>query len=480
MKLNYFFLIFIMIFCFCINSVDDDKKSSKKGVEKKVSTKSKQKKSEKEKKTSSSVTQKDQKEASHDESSDVTSADQSDDSDESTKSKSSTSGNLATVQGGVKEETSNQVKGLPESQDNLDDQVIQESVQAPQASQDTQDSLQGNHKEDKDLTQESDQPKSIDKQEKSKQSEQSEQNGQSEQTEKSEAPGKAEQKKASLSAEKKQKAVEFSSDIKPLQFEQPSLPIAQGERINWLSVRKWYEHAQDVVKEIDQMLPLIAQLRESFISQRDDMESKEEQMFLAFGFDGVKALDLINYIKITVEKYIKEAHELPDEDFNYFKKINDQLDVFNNLSEKIDTVIKFNDLFDQSIKIVIDQITRASEFKDKAHAYLSDIPKGTIQAKEGFYQIDAKLKSLQKIKGYLDSTLKSYFDDHIQKKGQLLSQINEQLSQLKKEGIELNIVAKQVEKIVQKFEQRKNLQSKPEEQGGFVARAWRWLSSWVT
>jgi len=260
------------------------------------------------------------------------------------------------------------------------------------------------------------------------------------------------------------------------------LPIQEGERINWLSVRKWYEHAQGILKDIEQLMPSIVQTKEQYITQRDELDEKEENIFVPFGFDFVKLISLVDYISDQIDQKTKELQEdIATDDQIFIKNLAEKLDDLEQLKKDLAVLRKTNEIFDSVIKLVIEQINRASSFEKNSQEYFDKIPQGTMQAKEAFYHIDALYKSIQKINDYLSNTLLAFFGAQSKKKEDLLASLNQKLEDLKKSGIELSSTAQRFERISRDLEQKRAQRERgempEEEKAGFFGRIFNGIAS---
>lgn len=279
--------------------------------------------------------------------------------------------------------------------------------------------------------------------------------------------------------------------VKPIELPLDVLATSDGERLNWLAVREWFEHAEDKIKDMSSLLVKIMHAREQYIKTHDALDDKLEKAFVAIGFEQGKLTELLEYLLAQMEKERKDQGDLSVQERAFVSKLESKKNELQKLKDDLNALQELNDAADAVVKRVIEQITKSGEYNKKALEYFDQIPQGTIQAKEGFYHIDALEKSMQAVYDYVNGQLLQYFQSVVQKTEALLSSLEQQISVFKKDGIDLQhevdlleeqeIKAEEEKKkgAAQAREQEQIAQKKyeQEEQLGFMGKIWHAVRS---
>lgn len=242
---------------------------------------------------------------------------------------------------------------------------------------------------------------------------------------------------------------------KPAETEEISLQLKNGERFNWRAVREWFEHAQDALKELTDFIPVITDQKNKYIHQRDAQDAQVEKEFKALNLDHSRVITLVDYIEEQIKKLAAQVSELTEDEQQEVQKIKNNEATFVGLKNHMMSLFEAEEAVDAVVSRVLEQVNRAEQYVLEAQGFFNQIPQGAVQAKHGFYQIDALLKSVAAIKTYLDSSLAVYFKKKIAEIDEALASSKEQIDALKKQSIELNAQAQRLQKMVQDVEQRK-------------------------
>ena len=266
--------------------------------------------------------------------------------------------------------------------------------------------------------------------------------------------------------------------------ERIELKIKHGERLNWLAVREWFEHAQDTINEIVELVPVVAQQRERYIAARDQVDDTIDKTFTELSLNPSRLATLIDYIIKQLEDIRRHETDLTDQEKSVLQKMESKRPVLESLKMHIEMIQEEENGLDAVVQRVMEQIRAVSAYQKQAHDYFEKVPEGTIQAKEGFYHVDAALKSIEAVKNYLGQTLWTYFSKQIDKVQNMLTMITGQLTGLKKDGLEIQQQAKRLDILTKNIEERQQEKKRdaeqPDSQEGFFSRVFSAIGSFFS
>lgn len=256
------------------------------------------------------------------------------------------------------------------------------------------------------------------------------------------------------SAQESPEIVAGQPEQEKIELKLDTLAVKEGTRLNWRAIRQWFEHAQDKLNEMSSLLSATLKSREHFMTTRDAMDDTFDKAFIELGVDQGKLSTLVDYLISELESDRQDSGDLSADARMALSKLNDKKKELEDLRDGLNKLREYDDAIDAVTKRVVEQINQSSEYNEQAQKYFDQIPEGTIQAKEGFYQIDALQKNMQAIKDYLSGSLRSYFDGVVQKANDLLSQVAKSLQALKAEGVDLQKEVNRLSKSTQEEQAR--------------------------
>ncbi len=242
---------------------------------------------------------------------------------------------------------------------------------------------------------------------------------------------------------------------------------------NWLLKRVWFEKSEDRYDKIKERVTEVESQRQSFFTQRGELETKIlTPFYLAIGIDQGTLNVILEDLTQEFNQIKKKTVVLSEQEREFLELIGAEKKSLDQLKDDVALIEKIDVAVDESLDILNDQIKRCHEYEKEAWQYLQDITKelSDKKARTLYYKMDTVARNIANIFQYIKGPFNDYFDQLLSLAKTNTERVKDTMAMLKEKGIDfqkraqtLKDIAAQRERGVEEKEQAKEIEEQEEE-----------------
>lgn len=259
---------------------------------------------------------------------------------------------------------------------------------------------------------------------------------------------------------------------------------------NWLKKRVIWENAQNTYEKITGIMQRIVDARMEFFAKRSSSDKELNLFYSEIGFAQGELDEVLDVLLETIEKERDGQGKLSDQERVLRARLIEKKEELEQLKSDVKSISELDAAMDNALTQLLQQINNALGYEKQAWQKFKDIGQELDDKKAQMYyaHMEAALKNIDAILGYVTGPYAQYFTTILQKVHEYMASVKSRLDILKQGGIELK---KKLEEVRAQEKKEEEKQAPAKKTAGFWAgfvsallypimllkRLWAWLFS---
>ncbi len=222
----------------------------------------------------------------------------------------------------------------------------------------------------------------------------------------------------------------------------PASPGARFDetRGNWYYKREYYRKARQLNEAIHHKINELAELKNSLFKKRTASDKAVADFNNTLGFEEGELDEVLKELAVQLSQEREEMIELTEEERKIDQELKEKRNALEQLKTDMTTVGELDQALDKSMGLVLENISKARSYEEKAWKDYNGISQtlSDRKAEQLYLNMQTYMKNIENISQYLTGLLSNFINTKTHELSSLMDKIRREVERLRAKGIELS------------------------------------------